>query len=195
VTTAERKQRADAQRSVAAILDAAIAVLARRPGASIEDIARTAGVSRQTVYAHYPSREALVRAVQERALAEAVAAMDAAELHKGPAAAALDRLVAAGWQTLERYPLLMDVRADLSAEEELALHGPILERLERLVRRGRRRGEFDRTMPTNWLLTGFLALSHAAAEEVHAGRMTANESLPVLRKSVRRLYGVTDAAQ
>jgi AcrR family transcriptional regulator len=191
----ERKQRADAQRSVAAILDAAMAVLARRPDASIEDIARAAGVSRQTVYAHYPSRDALIKAVQELALAQTIAAMDAAELNKGPAAEALDRLVAAGWQTLERYPLLMDVRAELSAQEELALHQPILERLERLVRRGRRRGEFDRTMPTNWLLTGFLALSHAAAEEVHAGRMTADESLPVLRTSVRRLYGVSDAAR
>jgi len=188
----ERRRRADAQRSIGAILDAAIAVLARRPDASMEEIARRAGVSRQTVYAHYPSREALIRAVQQRALAETIAAMDAAELHVGPAAAALDRLVRAGWQTLERYPLLMDVRAEMTADEEFALHHPILDRLERLVRRGQRRGEFDRAMPASWLLSSFLALSHAAAEEVRAGRMTADSALAALRESIFRVYGVTD---
>ena len=183
------KRRADAQRSVSAILDAAIATLGERPHASMEQIARAAGVSRQTVYAHYPSREALVRAVQERSLAETVAAMDAAELDEGPAAAALDRLVRAGWGTLERYPVLMDLRVELSPEEELALHRPILERLERLITRGQRRGEFDRALPVPWLLTSFLALSHAAAEEVRAGRLTAESALEALRASVLRVFG------
>jgi AcrR family transcriptional regulator len=32
-------------------------VLSAQPEASVEDIARAAGVSRQTVYAHFPSRE------------------------------------------------------------------------------------------------------------------------------------------
>lgn len=157
----------------------------------MEDIARAAGVARQTVYAHFPTRETLLRAVQERALAEAVAAIDAAELQKGTAAAALDRLVRAGWQTLERYPLLMELRVGWTAEEELAHHRPILERLERLIRRGQRRGEFDRALPVNWLLTSFLALSHAAGEEVRAGRMTADTALTALRQSVLRLFGAT----
>jgi AcrR family transcriptional regulator len=173
---------------VAAILDAAVATLSERPDASMERIARTAGVSRQTVYAHYPSREALIRAVQERTLAEAVETIDAAEVDDGPAVAALDRLVRAGWQTLERYPVLMDLRTDMTPEEELAFHRPILERLERLVTRGQRRGEFDRTLPVNWLLAVFLSLSHAAAEEVGAGRMPAETALDVLRRSVHRVF-------
>jgi AcrR family transcriptional regulator len=187
----EPKRRADARRSIAAILDAAVGVLGERPQASMDEIARAAGVSRQTVYAHYPSRDALIRAVQQRALGEAVAAMDAAELHQGPAAAALERLVAAGWRTLERYPLVLDLRVELTPEEELALHRPILERLERLIRRGQRRGEFDRTLPPNWLLTTFLALSHAAGEEVAAGRLSAERALELLRRSVLRVFGVS----
>jgi AcrR family transcriptional regulator len=190
-STEQRKRRADARRSVAAILDAAVAVLSERPAASMEEIARAAGVARQTVYAHFPSRETLLRAVQERALAEAVAAIDEAELQRGPAGAALDRLVRAGWQTLERYPLLMDLRVEITAEEELAHHQPILERLERLIRRGQRRGEFDRKLPANWLLTTFLALSHAAAEEVKAERMTAEMALDALRQSVLRVFRAT----
>src|SRR6266511_2218266 len=189
-TPPRRTLRADARRSVATILDAGIATLGERPDASMEEIARAAGLARQTVYAHFPSRETLLRAVEERALAETIAMLDAAELHKGPAIEALDRLVRAGWQTLERYPLLMHLRRDLKPDEELALHQPILERLQRLIRRGQRSREFDRRLPTNWLLTSFLALSHAAAEEVAAERMTAPDALEVLRQSVLRVFGV-----
>ncbi|MGH3112703.1 MAG: TetR/AcrR family transcriptional regulator, partial [Gaiellaceae bacterium] len=78
-----RRRRADAERSIAAILDAAIEVLSERPAASVEEIAGAAGVARQTVYAHYPSREALLQAVVDRALAETVAAIDAAEPDEG----------------------------------------------------------------------------------------------------------------
>ena len=185
-----RRRRADAERSIAAILDAAVDVLTDRPDASIDEIAKAAGVSRQTVYAHYESREALIEAVIERALAETVAAIDAAEPTKGDPAEALDRLVSAGWQTLERYPVLMDLREPMSAEEEHERHRPILDRLERLIRRGQRARVFDRRLSPPWLLAAFLALSHAAAEEVRAGRMSNDDAARSLRRTVRRVFGV-----
>ena len=185
-----RRRRADAQRSIAAILDAAIELLSERPAASMEEIAGAAGVARQTVYAHYPSREALLEAVVDRALAETVAAIDAAEPDEGPPVEALDRLVSASWQTLERYPLLMELRAPLTPEEEHALHMPILERLERLIGRGQRAGDFDRRLAPAWLLAAFLGLAHAAAQEVAAGRLSAEEASSTLRTSVARLFGV-----
>jgi AcrR family transcriptional regulator len=184
-----RRRRADAERSIAAILDAAIEVLSERPAASMEEIAGAAGVARQTVYAHYPSREALLEAVVDRALAETVAAIDAAQPDEGPPVEALDRLVSASWQTLERYPLLMELRAPLTPEEEHALHGPILERLERLIGRGQRAGDFDRRLAPAWLLAAFLGLAHAAAQEVAAGRLSAEEASGTLRTSVARVFG------
>ncbi|MGH3059607.1 MAG: TetR/AcrR family transcriptional regulator [Gaiellaceae bacterium] len=184
-----RRRRADAERSIAAILDAAIEVLSERPAASVEEIAGAAGVARQTVYAHYPSREALLQAVVDRALAETVAAIDAAEPDEGPPVEALERLVSASWRTLERYPVLMDLRAPLTPEEEHALHGPILERLERLIGRGQRAGDFDRRLAPAWLLAAFLGLAHAAAQEVAAGRLSAEEASDALRTSVARVFG------
>lgn len=191
--TARRRRRADAERSVAAILDAAVEVLGDRPAASMEEIAGAAGVARQTVYAHYPSREALVRAVADRTLAQTVAAIDAAHIDEGQPAHALDRLVSASWQTLERYPLLMHLRAPMTPEEEHALHGPILERLDRLIGRGQRAGDFDRRLPPAWLLAAFLGLAHAAADEVGAGRLSAEDASRVLRISVARAFGVVEA--
>src|ERR1035438_2148195 len=98
-----RRRRADAEQNVAAILDAAITVLAEQPEASIEDIAKVAGVSRQTVYAHYASREALINAVIERGSTEVKLAYAAAQLEDAPPTEALLRLLDIVWETSARY--------------------------------------------------------------------------------------------
>jgi AcrR family transcriptional regulator len=184
-----RPRRADAERSIAAILDAAVELLSERPDASMEDIAGAAGVSRQTVYAHYSSREALLDAVSDRAMAQAVAAIDEAQPEQGPPAVALERLVAASWRTVGRHARLLDsMHGQRSPEELHALHAPILARLERLVRRGKRAGVFDRRQPTTWLLSTVLSLSHGAAAEVRAGRMSAEDAGRALTRSVLRVF-------
>jgi AcrR family transcriptional regulator len=181
-----RRVRAEARRSVAAILDAATRVLGERPQASVDDIAAAAGVSRQTVYAHFPAREALLTAVVRHITEEAVAAMDAAQLDEGPAADALLRLLDASWRTFERYPLLQAVPAP---QEENDLHTSVFDRLERLIRRGQQAGEFQRESSPAWLIAATVALGHAAGAEVAAGRMPAADAAAALRTSVLRVYG------
>jgi AcrR family transcriptional regulator len=160
----------------------------------MEQIAKAASVARQTVYAHYASRDELLAAVGQRALDDTVAAIDGARIDEGPPAEALERLVTASWRTLERYPLLMDFRGELTPADEHALHAPILERLDRLVRRGRRSGDFDRRLPRAWLLASFLGLAHAAAQEVRAGRLSAEEASRSLSRTVARAFGVSETA-
>ena len=62
------RRRADAQRNIERILDAAVEALTDDLDASMSEIARRAGVVRATIYVHYPTREALLDAVTERAL-------------------------------------------------------------------------------------------------------------------------------
>ena len=190
----ERAKRSDAERNITAILDAAVELLAEQPEASMAEIAAAAGVARQTVYAHYRSREALLLAVAERARAEAVAAIDAAEPERGPPLEALARLVPAWWSSVERHARVLEALAPSfpGAEELHRFHAPILERVERLVRRGRRAGDFDRELPVAWLVAAFLGLMHAAADEVAAGRVSASAAGRSLERSVPRLFGVRD---
>jgi TetR/AcrR family transcriptional regulator, mexCD-oprJ operon repressor len=78
------RQQAIADRNVAAILDATEELLARRGQASISAVAKHSGVSRVTVYAHFPTSEALLEAAVERAVGQTMGALHAANLDEGP---------------------------------------------------------------------------------------------------------------
>ena len=186
--------RADAERNVAAILETAVELLSERPDASMSDIATAAGLARQTVYAHYHSREALLSAVAERALAQAVEAIDSAEPGRGDPVEALARLVVAWWRAVARNARVLDTLAAAfsSPEEVHALHAPILERLARLIKRGQRRGAFDRGLAPHWLAVAFLGLMHTAAEEVAAGRLGEAAAEDSLTRSIPRMFGVAE---
>ena len=67
--TPGRSMRADAQRNRDALLEAAAAAFTEHgPDASLEDVARRAGVGIGTLYRHFPTREALVEAAYRRGL-------------------------------------------------------------------------------------------------------------------------------
>jgi AcrR family transcriptional regulator len=171
-----------------AILDAASRVLAERPDAGLAEVAKAAGISRQTLYAHYSSREALIRALIERATERVMAAIDAAALDAGPADDALVRLLEIGWASFDADPFLLNVSEPaVSAEEDRDRHEPILRRVVELIVRGQREGDIDPQLPVNWVLASVFALGNAAGEEVRSGRMTAPDAVAALRVGIPRL--------
>ena len=137
---ARQPQRADAQRSIARILDAAIDALASDPEASMAAIARRAGVVRATIYVHFPTREALIAAITERGLAEVSAAIESAEPARGEPADALARVIAAAWGALGRFHALVEINTRLAHADLHALHAPVLGILVPLIERGQRDG-------------------------------------------------------
>jgi AcrR family transcriptional regulator len=185
-----RRRRSDARRSIDAIINAARTVLNERPDASMEDIAATAGVTRQTVYAHFPSRDALIAALLHAAGAEIRAAIDATHLDTAPPADALRQFFDICWQFVRHYPLLLDpALTRISQPEGHAVHHAANARLEHLIRRGQRVGDFDSTLSAPWLAAAILGLTHTATEQVAAGRLSNGEAATTLVESALRLCG------
>lgn len=185
-------RRADARRSRAAILEAAVDLLNTDPDASLGAVASAAGVTRQTVYAHFASRDQLLLATVDKITEEAVAAMAAADAEAGPADEALLRVLDAGALTIERHPTLLQQASlvPVAAEADHDRHEPVADRIEAVVERGQRTGEFDDRLPTTWLVAATISLAHTASEEREAGRLSTEEAHRTLRVSLWRLLGV-----
>jgi AcrR family transcriptional regulator len=183
-----RRRRSDARRSIDAILDAARTVLGERPDAGMEEIATAAGVTRQTVYAHFPSRDALTAALLQVAGAEIVAAIDATPLDTAAPAEALRQFCDICWQIVRRYPLLLDPAFTRIAQSEGdAAEDAATARLEQIIRRGQRTGDFDRMLPAAWLAAAVLGLVHTATQQVAAGRLTTDQAAAMLLTSTLKL--------
>ncbi|MEV6346328.1 TetR/AcrR family transcriptional regulator [Actinoplanes sp. NPDC051851] len=188
--TPPRRRRSDARRSIDAILGAARTLLAERPDASMEQLAAAAGVTRQTVYAHFASRDALISALIEAAGAEAVAALEAANLDALPPADALCRYLDIGWELIRRYPYLLATALARTPPGNEATHTEGAALFERIVRRGRQTGDFDVALPAGWLTAAVVGLVGTAATEVAAGRLGADEAHAAFLASALRLCGV-----
>lgn len=171
----KRRRRADAERSVASILDAALEALASDPEASMAEIARRAGVVRATIYVHFPTRESLIDAVTGRAIAEVTQVMAAAEPDQGDPAEALQRVLTVGWRELGRFHALVSINIRRPEAELRRLHRPVLALLEPLIERGQKAGTFRSDVPAAWHLSMLLALIHAASSEMQAKRLPAAE--------------------
>lgn len=186
-------RRAIAERNAEAILDATERLLARGSAASIAAVSAEAGVSRVTFYAHFPSRDALLEAVLERAVRAAAAAIAAAEPDVGPPAEALDRVVAESWRQLDRHDALARaVSEQLSSEARTRSHEAARVPIRRLVARGRRAGAFRTDIPAEFLVALFFAVLHAAADEARAGRLKATAAPAAVSATIRDLVAARE---
>jgi AcrR family transcriptional regulator len=186
-----RPRRADAQRSIDAIVTAARALLGERPEASMEEIASAAGISRQTVYAHFPSRDALLVAVVHSVRDEGLAAIEAAGLDELPPVEAMRTFLTISWQLLERATVLLEpMLARVSKPKSGKSHRGIFLVIEQIVQRGQESGDFDRSLPIDWIVAAIHSLGHVAAEQLLSGRLTNAQAAALLEVSVLRLCGV-----
>ncbi|WP_069165571.1 TetR/AcrR family transcriptional regulator [Nocardia altamirensis] len=191
MTEARAKRRADAERSRADILDAATRLLADRPDVGMAAIATEAGVTRQTVYAHFASRDELLHAVIDHTTRRAIAAMDAADLDSGTATDALLRMLDVGWQFFRKSPG-PDQLGAFAPRRDRERHVPVEDRLLKLIRRGQRAGEFDSAAAPEWLVAAIIAVSHAAGEQVRADLMSIPQAQKTLRRTVLRLIRASE---
>lgn len=171
-----RAVRADAQRNIDAILQAAEVRLSQDPETSVAEIARSAGVGRVTLYGHFPTRAELVAAVFAQILTDSEQTLDTVDTEGDPTDA-LRRLIAASWRIVHRFSaILTAAERELGANAVRGHHVEHLDRISALLERGRDAGAFRDDVPLPWLATVCMTLMHTAAGEVDAGRLSEQEA-------------------
>lgn len=175
--SARKRRRADAERNVNSIINAALEALASDPDVSMAEIARRAGVVRATIYMHFPTRESLLDAVMEHAVAQVAQATRAAEPTRGEPEEALERVLRATWHKLSDFHALLAINTGrLSAKELHHRHQPVMAQFVPLIERGQKKGVFRSDLPVSWHLAMIRAIAHAASAEVRSGRIAASNS-------------------
>ncbi|ORT56424.1 TetR family transcriptional regulator [Streptomyces sp. CB03238] len=181
----QKVRRADAERSIATIVAAALDCFVQDPHVSMTAVAGAAGVSRVTLYAHFPSREALLDAVLAHSVEQADAVLQDQHLDEGPADEAFSRLVRSSWRILERHAFLLSASEGVIAPaRRRAHHEKVLGRVERILVRGQEEGVFRSDLPVGWLVTTFYSLLHAAASEAEARRLRKRDVPDILDRTL-----------
>jgi len=182
-------RRATAERNRGAILDATERVLGQRRTLTMAAVATEAGVSRQTLYAHFNALGDVVEEVARRAVADSLAAVRAAEPEAGPADQALVRMIDASWGKLGSLDAIAGGAAEHLPTGHLhRTHSPLIEIILELVQRGQADGTFRTDLPAPWLVNGYFSLVHGADQFARSQDLPRDEVLAMLEKSILGLF-------
>ncbi len=157
------------------VLRTAAALLTRRATATMDEVARAAGISRATLHRHFAGRDALIRALEDLGIAECEAALEAARPDEGPAADAVRRLVRALEPSAALLAFLYTENQLFEGEEQNEGWTRLDARLAALFRRGQDRGEFRIDLSPAWLTEALYGLLGSGAWAVAEGRVARND--------------------
>jgi AcrR family transcriptional regulator len=152
-----RALRADAERSVRAILEAAERVLAEDAGASMEQIAEAAGLTRITVHRRFANRQALLEALSVSAMQQLLETIEDARPSSAPALVAMYRVTANVLRVKSAWRFTLTHHASLS-EAAAALWAEIEARTVELLSRAQREGLLAPATDLGWMRQVYYAL-------------------------------------
>jgi TetR/AcrR family transcriptional regulator, mexCD-oprJ operon repressor len=160
----EIKRRADAERNLSRIIEAATTLLAVNPGASMAEIAEASGLVRATLYRHFPTRDHLLMEMYSAALEDALEAILCVDPDRGKVTDAIARVVDALLVVGDRYRILSEERprSPELIEQEQSVGAPLIA----LVQRGHRSGEIRDDMPLRWQVAALGSLINEALRAV-----------------------------
>lgn len=157
------------------VLRSAAALLTRKSTATMDEVARAAGIGRATLHRHFAGRDALVKALESLGIQEFEAALDAAALDEGSCEEALRRLVAAVEPSAGLLSFLVTENQLFEGDEVNEGWNRLDARVSALFRRGQERGEFRIDLTPAWLTEAFYGLVSAGAWTVQVGRVAGQD--------------------
>ncbi|MFF7182446.1 TetR family transcriptional regulator [Streptomyces sp. NPDC008121] len=157
------------------MLRSAAALLARKSTATMDEVARAAGIGRATLHRHFAGRDALVRALEAMGLEEFEAACDSARLDDGPADEALRRLVAATEPNAQLLAFLVTENQLFEGDDVDEGWSRLDARVSALFRRGQEEGTFRIDLSPAWLTEALYGLVSACAWSVMDGRVATKD--------------------
>lgn len=140
---------------------------------SMDEIAAHVGISKGTLYLHFPSKEALIGRLLEQEIDNYLAVIDQVITAETTVRARLERILLETYRGIEGgHQFLLALHSigwHRSAiwerlEKQLPLAG-LTDRLTRLFVEGQRRGELDAAVPTPVMVSVFLGLMRTYGEE------------------------------
>ncbi len=155
--TTARSLRADAERSVRAILEAAERVLAQEPGASMEQIAAAAGVARTTIHRRFASRQALIEALAASAARQLAQAVDDGRPDTAPPLVAMHRITANVLEVKSAWAFALGLPA-APGGEAAALHQDIARSCTAVLKRAQDDKLIDQAADLDWVRRVYYAL-------------------------------------
>jgi TetR/AcrR family transcriptional repressor of mexCD-oprJ operon len=163
-------------RTAAAIIDSAAALLAERGGAaSMEEIATAAGVGRATLYRYFRNREELLEAMAAASVRELAARIAEAHLDAVPFDEAVARLARGIIATGSKYVALnTDGTRRSSSYPDIQLK--VLDPMRALFRRAAADGTLRADLPPDVLVDLFSGLVTGALDATATGRRGIEET-------------------
>ncbi|WP_393059196.1 TetR/AcrR family transcriptional regulator [Streptomyces sp. LN549] len=152
-----RPLRADAERSVRAVLEAAERVLAQDPGASMEQIAAAAGVARTTIHRRFANRQSLIEALALSAARQLAQAVDDGRPDTAPPLVAMHRITANVLQVKGAWAFALGLPADPDSEAA-ALQQDIDRRCVAVLQRAQAEKVIDAAADLEWVRRVYYAL-------------------------------------
>ncbi|TSD46550.1 TetR/AcrR family transcriptional regulator [Rhodococcus sp. KBS0724] len=169
--TRQRRSQARANRS--RIIEAAITAFAADPDASMDDVAKAAGVVRRTVYAHFESRDALINGIVDEASADLVAALSRAGEPPEDPELATAVLALLAWPVGDRFRVLLSfARKELGEQRILDLMEPARALSIRVVEQGQREGTFSTYLPAETLVAMTESVTITLFDQANTGVIT-----------------------
>ncbi|MGW8729888.1 TetR/AcrR family transcriptional regulator [Streptomyces sp. NPDC055808] len=157
------------------VLRTAAALLTRKATATMDEVARAAGIGRATLHRHFAGREALVRALEELGIRELEAALDTARLDEDAAPDALRRLVTEVEPVAGLLAFLVTENQLFETEQMNEGWARIDARVSALFRRGQEQGDFRIDLTPAWLTEALYGLIGSGAWAVQDGRVAAKD--------------------